>query len=123
MRDRIVFASYLAMALASCAFFEVPVVDDWHKAREPIPMTSWTRVNNIRTVCRQSSAWNGVACSQINITENTCRVYAVMSEDEARRTWWHDGMLVWDHENKHCDGYDHAATTVRSLTAAQGVVR
>jgi len=109
------------IALAGCAFFEQPVYDDWRKVREPVALTSWTKVKNIHAACRQPTSWNGVACAKVGKTR--CDVFAVMNEQQARDTWWHDGMKVYDHEAKHCAGWDHQSSTVRSLTAAQGVVR
>lgn len=111
------------VVLAGCAFFEQPITDDWYKAREAVPLTSWTKVKNVRAACLQSSAWQGVACARVNLVNQTCDVFAVMTEQQARDTWWHDGMKVYDHEEKHCRGFDHKASTVRSLTAAQGIVK
>jgi len=118
-------------ALSGCAVFEPDPARNalgWHhNPAYPQPMATvvWETVPlaQLAPRCANPPHWGGQACAIRFRQTGTCVVLSVHTEDAARRAIAADGMTVWAHEKRHCDGEDHTATTVWSMTAAQGVVR
>lgn len=113
------------LAMAGCAMFEAPAGYglQWIRVDAARPLTAWMRLADVHSICAQPSSWNGVACAHRVENVPECVVYSTFTEEEARRAWWHDGLTVYDHEKKHCDGWDHIGNSVWSMTAAHGVVQ
>lgn len=119
----------LLVLLASCAMFAATraALTWYHNEHFPEPMKTivWERVPFalLQHKCAKPDWWEGEACSLRIKSTSTCIILSWMTEDAAHANHALDGMTVWDHEKKHCDGFDHVEQTLWSLTKRQGVVQ
>ena len=58
-------------------------------------------------VCVQYAKPNIAACAVQIYSTSTCYVFSYMTEEEAKRMRDLDGVSIWEHEMRHCEGWRH----------------
>lgn len=79
----------------------------WEKKHNSVPMESrfWNKASKEYVLNRCLHAPNAVACAvHLGVM---CDIYSIYDEEEAKRQVDKDGMSIFDHEHKHCDGWIH----------------
>jgi len=79
----------------------------WKNRYDSVPVKNrfWTKTDKEYVLRRCPDNPNAVACAvYLGVM---CDIYSIYSEEEAKRQIDGDGMTIFDHEYKHCDGWIH----------------
>ena len=111
MNRRHLFALALAMlCLIAILHLQGCAADyTWTRAKPAAQSIDWRVVSREQMyfVCQESRdrAPNLGGCAWWN--PDVCIVYSYMDAESAKRTISGDGMNLYEHEAKHCDGFSH----------------
>ncbi len=103
-------AIFLALFLTSCA-----AEYDWKKVKDSVYNREWHHVSKSEMyfictgstdiVAEEKKYPNLGACAFLY--DDPCKIYSKFSEWVAQRIISGDGLTLYEHEHKHCDGYIH----------------
>lgn len=92
--------------LTGCASLFGPIYE-WKLQYPKMEYRSWTKVSLKEVVKACPGSLDALACTTMRPFANICDTLSIYSEDEAKHKFDYGGMSIYDHEQKHCDGWVH----------------
>jgi len=94
----------LYIALGGCASEY-----EWVRAGSPSKAYEWKQVtrDEMFLICATTPAKSPTLGACAYVTPEMCRVHSDRTEWQAKREMSGDGLTLWEHEIKHCEGWWH----------------
>jgi hypothetical protein len=81
----------------------------WYLEKPPSTRYEWivVKYQNLLSLCKAPDTMRNLGACAHQYDDGLCVIWSHMTEDEAKRAMSGDGIDLWTHELRHCEGWRH----------------